>query len=257
MSIGKLAEACGVSASTVTRFCTALGYRGYKEFQLDLAANLAFQTPSPLDAFGKNTSIELIYRYVFEHNRQSLAETERLIDKNVLVQVAQRIQKSKRTMIIGIGGSGLVAMDAAKRFTSVGVTAISLTDPYEAIFATGTTGPKDVVIGISHTGQTSIVIEGIEEARQRRSQTVALTNYPNSPLAEAAEFVLVTAYREHRINAAVSSSLIAQVCVIDALYFILGCRGSQTTERLSAAAENRVRNLLRAPKGRKPANPKT
>ena len=102
-----------------------------------------------------------------------------------------------------------------------------------------------MVIGISHTGQTASVVEGIEQAARRRARTVALTNYPHSPLAAASQFRLITAYREHRVNAAVSSSRIAQMCVIDSLYFVLGSWSGALTKRIAHEVEERTKKLLR------------
>lgn len=138
-----------------------------------------------------------------------------------------------------------VAREAAQRFLSLGLTALTLEDPYFQIFATATVAGGDVVIGISHTGQTASVIEGIEQARRRGAATVALTNYPRSPLAAASDFALITAYREHRVNAAVSSSRIAQMCLIDSLYFILGSWRGKPAQVLAEEAEQRTRKILR------------
>jgi len=74
---------------------------------------------------------------------------------------------------------------------------------------------------------------------------VALTNYPQSPLAAASAFQLITAFREHRINAAVSSSIVAQLCILDSLYFILGSWGGDQTEKLANEAEERTKQMLR------------
>ena len=74
---------------------------------------------------------------------------------------------------------------------------------------------------------------------------MALTNYPHSPLAMASEFQLITAFHEHRINAAVSSSVTAQMCVLAALYFILGSWGGRKAKRLANEAEQRTQRILR------------
>jgi len=248
MTIGRLAKMCEVNASTVSRFCVSLGYGGYKDFQLDLAASLAHEDSVTLDDFDESAPPDIIYRRVFECNRHSLAETARLIDKDALVRVAQAIESSKAALFLGIGGSGLVASEAAQRFTSLGILASAVTDPYQQIFVTGSVDKSNVVMGISHTGRTAVVIEAVQEANRRKAKTVALTNYPQSPLAVASQYQLITAFREHRINAAVSSSRIAQMCIIDALYFIVASRCSEGARRLADAAEERVQKLLRGKK---------
>ena len=52
MSIGELGKACGASPATVHRFCRNLGYAGYREFQLDLAAAVAQNESGGLPQYG-------------------------------------------------------------------------------------------------------------------------------------------------------------------------------------------------------------
>jgi DNA-binding MurR/RpiR family transcriptional regulator len=128
---------------------------------------------------------------------------------------------------------------------SLGYPALPVADPYDQIFVTTNVGARDVVVGVSHTGETASTIEAIQTARQRGGRTVALTNYPQSTLAAASEFCLLTAFREHRINAGVSSSRIAQSCVIDSLYFILANWNRKGAVKLADEAERRVTRIMR------------
>jgi len=89
-------------------------------------------------------------------------------------------------------------------------------------------------------------VDAIRRAVKRRARTVALTNYPQSSLAVAAEFTLLTSFKEHRIHAAVSSSRIAQMCVIDAIYFLLGSWCGKRATALANDIERRTKKLLRA-----------
>jgi DNA-binding MurR/RpiR family transcriptional regulator len=251
LSIGVLAKTCGVSPATAFRFCRDLGYEGYKEFQLDLAAAVAQNDTMNLEEFSEDRSASSIVRQVFEYNRRSLAETMRMLDIRVVERVARQLQNSRRSMFVGIGASALVARYAESRFLSLGLPAFAVVDPYLQIFATENVGNGDVVVGISHTGQTDHVVDAVRTARRRGARTVAITNYPRSPLAAAANVRLITAFHEHRINAAVSSSITAQLCVINSLYFILGSRGGQEARKLADQAEERSQKLLRAQKIKK------
>ena len=246
VSLRSLASACDTSPATVTRFCRDLGYDGFKEFQLDLAVALAKAEPLNLERLDSGASPAQIIRQVFECNRQSLAETERLLEAKVLAKVAKLIRRAKRVVFLGIGGSGLVARQAAERFMSLGLVVAAVTDPYEQLFTSASLGRGDVVVGISHTGETSQVIEALCTARDKGVRTVGLTNYPQSSLARAAEFALLTAFPEQRINAAMSSSRIAQMCIIDSLYFIVGSAVGAGARKLADEVEDRARRVLRA-----------
>jgi len=250
MSVYELAEACGTSPATVSRFARALGYGGYKEFQLDLAGDLAQADAITLDDLPAGSAPEVIVRQVFGCNRQSLIDTEKSLDLAALVQAARLIKEARRVLLIGIGESARVAEVGAQRLLTLGLDAAALTDPYDQIFATASVGRGHVVIGISHTGQTAHVVEAVRAAREQGARTVALTNYPRSPLAEAAEFRLITAFHERRISAAVSSSRIAQECIIDSLYFIVASWTGKG-KALADAAERRVQKMIRYKEGKR------
>jgi len=246
MPIEALGKAAGTNPSTITRFCQALGYRGYKDFQLDLAVAAAQGDSLDLEDLFRGEAPATIVRAVFESGRRSLVETEKLLDVAVAARVAALIRRADRTMFLGIGASGQTARRAAERFMSLGLPAFAATDPYEQVFTTAGARRGEVVVGISHTGLTVLVLDALRTARSRGARTVCITNYPDSPIAEASEFRLITSFREHRINAAVSSSHLAQLCVIDALYFLAAGASGRGARRLADAAEDRVQRLLRA-----------
>jgi len=252
VSIWKVAGDCGVSVSTVSRFCADLGYGGYKEFQLDLATALG-QEPEPgLDEFAADASPESVIRHVFGCIRQSVGDTEKVVDHDVLIRVARAIQRARRVLVLGVGASARVARLAAERFVSLGLTATAVSDATEQAFATTNLTRDDVVIGISHTGHTSQAVAGVRAARRRKATTVAVTNYPHSPLAKASRFRLITALQEHRMKLVVSSSEIAQMAVIEAIYYVLGSWASAEAEALAAEAEREIHQLLHWPLANRP-----
>ena len=90
--VGSLAVACGVSTASVSRFSKSLGYAGFKQFQLDLAAALVQSSDVTLEDFSRDASPESIVQRVFEYNRQSLAETARVLDQRILIREARHKQ---------------------------------------------------------------------------------------------------------------------------------------------------------------------
>jgi N-acetylmuramic acid 6-phosphate etherase len=52
-------------------------------------------------------------------------------------------------------------------------------------------GKKDVVVGIAASGRTPFTIAAVATARRAGAKTIAVTNNPGSPLADAAELAIV------------------------------------------------------------------
>ena len=99
----------------------------------------------------------------------------------------------------------------------------------------------DVAIGLSHTGTTVDTIDALREARRHGAVTVAVTNFPWSPITEAADFVLLTAARETAFRSGAMTSRIAQLTVVDCLFVTLAqqdlARTGVALERTFAAAQ--------------------
>jgi DNA-binding MurR/RpiR family transcriptional regulator len=108
-----------------------------------------------------------------------------------------------------------------------------------------------VAVGLSHTGTTVDTIDALREARRNGATTVAVTNFPWSPITEIADFVLLTAARETAFRSGAMTSRIAQLTVVDCLFVVLAQRDLEATqaalERTYAAAQaKRTRRARRA-----------
>ena len=99
-------------------------------------------------------------------------------------------------------------------------------------------GPGDVALGVSHSGTTCEVVDALELAGRRGAVTVALTNFPRSPLALVADHVLTTAAHETTFRSGAMASRIAQLTVVDCLFVAVASRSfDATVEALEATWE--------------------
>ena len=71
---------------------------------------------------------------------------------------------------------------------------------------------------MSHSGATTDTVDFLRIARDAGAATIAITNFGQSPLAEAADVVLTTAARETPFRSGALGSRIAQLMVIDCLF---------------------------------------
>jgi DNA-binding MurR/RpiR family transcriptional regulator len=79
--------------------------------------------------------------------------------------------------------------------------------------------PTDAVaIAFSHSGETEEAISALRTAAGRGVFTVAVTNFPDSPLAELADATLTTVSRETRFRYGAMSSRMAQLVIVDAIF---------------------------------------
>lgn len=248
-SISELARSCGISATSVVRFCRAIGLRGYPELRLALAGAVAQDTAAVVAA---SSDIEpgddavLITKKIAYADAAAVTETASRLDTAVLAKVVDALAAAGRIDIYGVGASGFVALDLQVKLQRIARPAFAWPDPHMAATSAALRGRGDVAIGLSHTGTTVDTIDALAEARAHGATTVAVTNFPWSPITEVADHVLLTAARETAFRSGAMTSRIAQLTVVDCVFVTLAQRDLPATldalERtFSAAQAKRVR----------------
>jgi DNA-binding MurR/RpiR family transcriptional regulator len=262
-SISELARTCGTSATSVVRFCRAIGLRGYPDLRLALAGAVARDDATTVTAASHDISPDddaaTITKKIAYADARAVTDTANHLDIATLVQVTEALAKAARIDIYGVGASGYVALDLQMKLQRIGRPAFAWPDPHMAISSAALRGGGDVAIGLSHTGTTVDTIDALREARGHGALTVAVTNFPWSPITEVADYVLLTAARETAFRSGAMTSRIAQLTVVDCLFVTLAQQdlpGTQVAlERTFAAAQaKRVRRSRRqSPSGLPPA----
>jgi DNA-binding MurR/RpiR family transcriptional regulator len=181
----------------------------------------------------------------------AVTETANHLDVGILVNVVNELATASRIDIYGVGASGFVALDLQQKLQRIGRAAFAWPDPHMAVTSAALREPGDVAVGLSHTGTTVDTIDALGEARRNGAKTVAVTNFPWSPITEVANFVLLTAARETAFRSGAMTSRIAQLTVVDCLFVVLAQRDLPATqaalERTYAAAQaKRTRRARRA-----------
>ncbi|TWD75302.1 RpiR family transcriptional regulator [Kribbella amoyensis] len=221
-TIGELATRCGTSLPSVTRFCLALGLAGYAELRLALAAESGRSSTSwergTGAEVGPDDSLDEVLQTLLRADTRALEDTVAELDVRALGEAVRELSDARRIDLYAVGGSASVAEDLRLRLHRIGRGANCWSDVHTALASSALLGAGDVAVGISHTGETNEVLEPLGRARRQGAKTVAITNYPRSPLARAADIVLVTAARDVTFRTGGLAGRHAQMIVLDALY---------------------------------------
>jgi len=253
-SISELARTCGTSATSVVRFCRAIGLRGYPDLRLALAGAVARDDVTSVTTAAHDIAPDddaaTITKKIAYADARAVTDTANHLDIATLVQVTEALAKAGRIDIYGAAASGFVALDLQMKLQRIGRPGFAWPDPHMAISSASLRGAGDVAIGLSHTGTTVDTIDVLREARSHGALTVAVTNFPWSPITEVADLVLLTAARETAFRTGAMTSRIAQLTVVDCLFVTLAQQDLPGTrvalERTFAAAQaKRVRRSRR------------
>jgi arabinose-5-phosphate isomerase len=118
-----------------------------------------------------------------------LALVDRLDDR--FVRAVEMLRDCRgRVIVTGMGKSGIIARKIAATLASTGTPAFFL-HPAEAVHGDlGVVQPEDVVIALSHSGETPEIVRLLEVMRRIGARILALTGEPESTLGRFADVSL-------------------------------------------------------------------
>ena len=217
LSIVELAEKCDSSEATIVRFAKKLGFSGYQELKISLAQENR-STIVNANMSASDGAFD-IYEKVCNDIYCSLERTKKVLDKDALEKTSQAIRSAGKIIILGLGNSAAIALDASHKLLRAGYNAVAYTDNHMQVIAASHLNPGDVAIGISHSGSSKDVIEALQIAKDHGATTVCITNKGKSPIQKHSDYVLHTESDETQYNILALNSRIAQLSIVDALYY--------------------------------------
>jgi arabinose-5-phosphate isomerase len=168
--------------------------------------------------------IDLTYaRRVVAVEAHAVADLRHAIDA-AFVKAAELIfergrQGVGRLVTTGVGKAGLIAQKISATFASTGTPALFM-HPTEARHGDlGMLTPRDVVLGLSNSGESDELTQILPAIRKMRVPLIAMTGRPNSTLGHAADCILNIGRIEEPcpLRMAPSASTTAMLALGDAL----------------------------------------
>lgn len=256
MPITTLATEAQTSETTVIRFCREIGVKGYAQLRLELATEMGARSREEarlveMGDISEDDDIESVVEKIAYADTCSVADTAKALSVTELSAVVEQIVAAKRIDIYGVGASGLVAADFQQKLHRIGFISFAFTDPHQAIASAALVDQESVAFGISHSGTTHDTIEPLRIARENGATTVAITNSPNSEIAQLADRTLLTAARETTFRSGATGSRLAQLTVIDCLFVATAQRTFDRSIRALEGTRHAVADLHGVPRGGK------
>ena len=190
MTIYDVASAAGVSLPSVTRFCRAVGYTGFRELVQGIAQSLGRHEAKDLEtserAAGGLSPIPDVVGAVVRQQIEALQVTARTIDLVAIGAATKVIAKAQRVFVLGHGAAYVPALGMAVKLNWAGVSAVATT-PDMFTNQVVAIGPNDVVLGLSHQGRTRDTIDMLALARELGATTIGVSTVPQSPLAAVSD----------------------------------------------------------------------
>lgn len=219
MSLAELAKKSGTSDATVIRMCRHIGYSGFYQLKIGIAS---FMTEPEENFFWqeKERRPEDVIDF-FNSVARNIEKIPKNISMSVLTECIDAIAGADTVYILAWGNTGAIASDFAHRLTRIGIRSFVSDVPEYAMRSLGLCSDKDVLIGISHSGETIHVIQALTLAKELKVKTILITDTEDSNAAKIADKVLFTNMKEQPFGDLGGASHVSELLVIDAILYFL------------------------------------
>ena len=234
-SISDLSKKAGVkSEASVVKFYKKLGLNSFQQFKVILVQSIS---RAPLEIVYEDVSTEddtrTITEKIFKATVRAILDTLNSIDVESIKKAVEMFREARRIIFIGCAASAAVAFDAFHKFTRIGKNCLFSNDEHIIATILATASPGDLLVAVSHTGETISVVNFARKAREMRIPVVAITGNKKSTLAKYSDVVLVTNTKETKIRTDAMTSRIVQLVILDTIYTLLAARDPKAIENLN------------------------
>ena len=221
LTAARLGEVVGVSESTVVRFATQLGYKGYPEFQKaleELVRNRLNSIQRMKVTYGRISQSQIL-ETVLQSDIEKIKQTLNGIDHSAFNQAIDTILNARKIYVLGLRSCAPLA--AFMRFylnllcdNVIAVNTNSSSEIFEQLIRIG---EEDVIIGISFPRYSQRTLKALEFASKRKAKIITLTDSVHSPINIYSSCNLIA----RSDMASIVDSLVAPLSVVNALIVAL------------------------------------
>ena len=221
LTAAKLGEIVGVSESTVVRFATELGYKGYPGFQKaleELVRNKLNSIQRMEVTYGRISQSEILAT-VLQSDIEKIKLTLGGIDQKAFELAVDTILSAKKIYVIGIRSCAPLASFLTFYLNLIceNVTAVHTNSASEIFEQLLRINEDDVIIGISFPRYSMRTLKALEFASNRKAKVITLTDSVHSPMNLYSSCNLIA----RSDMASIVDSLVAPLSVVNALVVAL------------------------------------
>ena len=219
--ISQIAKESNIGEATITRFSKKMGFSGLQDFKVTLAQEISSLSKNRNiinSNIEKNEPVIDTAKKLLATNISTLESTVDIINGSEIHKSAQLIINAKRIYFIGIGYSGIIAQDSNYKFMRIGLNCLSFDSSHTMIMMASIMQKGDLVIAISHSGETEEIIKTVEMAKQNEVDIISITKKKESSLKSTSDINLEYISEETLLETGSISSKLAQIFLIDLIY---------------------------------------
>ncbi|WP_195573062.1 MurR/RpiR family transcriptional regulator [Clostridium paraputrificum] len=181
INITELAKIIGTYGATITRFSKKIGCDSFVEMKMKI--NLSSNDSDPIDS-------DDIFSSVYSHYNEVIERTNSIIDKSAIFNIVEEIKKANKIYLYGVGSSGLTATEMMQRLIRMGFNIHCISDSHMMIINSSIASSKDLVIGLSISGETKEVVNALKVSKRNGAKTACITSFDESSITVYSDIIL-------------------------------------------------------------------
>lgn len=221
MSVSEVAVQCEASQATIIRCCKKIGYKGFQQLKIKMAGEQHHRKDTVVTNEIHPDQMEQSIENILNSKIEELRATFHSIDIDEWKELIEKLKNASVIEFAAMGNTIPVALDAAYKFSKLGLRAITSTIAETQKNLVQTLGEKDVLVIISASGRSTRLHEMQEIAKKNGVTTVIITNQPKADLALSCDYKILTVSREHVFYNENNFSRMTALAVIDSLFLFL------------------------------------
>ncbi|PZM12993.1 hypothetical protein CPY51_15835 [Rhizobium tubonense] len=212
--LAETSEASKAGQATIFRLCRELGFKGFTDFKLALAAELARRPQNSTDSYDAADDNPDHLEVAIS---KALSSTRQLMSAIDVTEIAQLLVETRQIVLYGSGTSATAAQAFSFHMLGLGVNAHNVPNANIAAECALALREGAVAIAISQSGVSPDTVQFLKSAKGSGARTIAITAHPKASISKYAD-VIIQMSRIHHIGRSGSSvGLIQAVYVAEIL----------------------------------------
>lgn len=241
----QLANALGISQSSVVKFTQKLGFKGYPDLKYSVGEAIARADNGDAAVVSRHVADDAAAQASSLWRRKSEAEeATRLINPPETLQaVLAALAGAGKVFVIGVGEDDIYARGFALKLSMLGMTTVQSFDITRMIASISGAGAGDVLLVFSEHGNHPALCKVGRFFREQGGRLLTVTRHTSNPLRALANIALLVSAHDDRpyIQSLLYQSALQQL--LDGIFIQL-CEGDEQRHAQLIANLERMQLLL-------------
>jgi len=242
----QLADALGISQSSVVKFSQKLGFKGYPDLKYSVGEAIArdnvSNSVSAAEVLQDNPHAALA-ESLWRAKAQADEETRLINTPDKIDALAAAISGAGKVFLIGLGEDSVPAQAFAMKLSLLGIATVRQTDSVMMSMSVAAAERGDVLIVFSEQGQQPTLYQLCRQFRERHGKVISVTRHTANPLRAHADASLLISAHDERTHVEPLLYQSALQHLLDVIFVLLCENGKGRLSKLEANLE-RLRRIL-------------